>query len=74
MNVKLTIEEILFGAFLDNKIADARATLREREQAKMDFIQFLGNKYGLNGDVTLENWIGGFNTSEEVHDGELHNQ
>lgn len=58
--IKFEDHEIAFGLLLEKQINDARVRLEERQLMLEQYIQFLGNKYGLSGDVALNDWMKGF--------------
>ena len=71
--IEFTLDEITFGQLLDARINEAKIRLEERNRMKIEFIQYLGAKYNLSGDVQFVDWVQGF-TVGGTNNGELHNQ
>lgn len=71
--IEFTRDEITFGQLLDARINEAKIRLEERNRMKIEFIQHLGAKYNLSGDVQFVDWVHGF-TVGGADNGELHNQ
>lgn len=71
--IEFTQDEIAFGQLLDARITEAQIRLEERNRMRAEFIQYLGNKYNLSGEVQFIDWANGF-TVGGASDGKLHNQ
>lgn len=69
--IPLDLPDIVYGLQLERQIAQLQAQLATAQNSLTLYMNYLGNKHGLTGEVTLNNWAKGFEVND---DGELHDQ
>lgn len=68
--MQFTVDEIVQGMKLTHLLEQAQMLVAERERVLHEYISMLARARGLSGEITLNDWVKGF----EVQNDELHHQ